>query len=378
MSLHSIRLRPPGRLLTVALIVFALLFFAYSSIESAASKQSAKDDQNVASLQHWTYSPPANINHPNPRLKAAVVTFVRGDRGTMTKLRQTMRNIEDSFNNKHGYPYIIFTDENLSTEFKELVSSSTKGDVIFEKVGKDYYGYPKGIDMKKAAEARENMKNVMFGDSEDYRFNSRFLAGTIFRHPALQDIDYYWRIEAGTEYVCPIGFDPFDYMLDHNKKMSFSLALYEYHETLPSLWGTVKDFAKEHPNLVTPDEPGSLWKFVKDPNSGDYNRCHFWSNFQIADLSFYRSEEYQAFFNHLDKSGGFFYERWGDPVIHTMAAVLFLKKEDVHYWDNIGYSVANFFINCPKDKGLWSQCTCRPERNFATNDYSCYPWFANA
>lgn len=182
MSLHSIRLRPPVRLLTVALIVFALLYFSYSTIESAASKEFAKDEQDVASLQHWSYTPPANIHHPNPRLKAAVVTFVRGDRGTMTKLRQTMRNIEDSFNNKHGYPYIIFTDENLSTEFKELVSSSTKGDVIFEKVGKDYYGYPKGIDMKKAAEARENMKKVMFGDSEDYRFNSRFLAGTIFRY----------------------------------------------------------------------------------------------------------------------------------------------------------------------------------------------------
>jgi alpha 1,2-mannosyltransferase len=104
----------------------------------------------------------------------------------------------------------------------------------------------------------------------------------LHRHPALQDLDYYWRIEAGTEYVCPIDFDPFDYMLDHNKKVSFSLALYEYQETLPSLWGTVKQFAQEHPDMVLSEENGSLWKFVTDPNSGDYNRCHFWSNFQVS------------------------------------------------------------------------------------------------
>jgi len=355
------------------------MYFVYQTVYNVNQQATANQD-NESQIQGWKYTPPAALHHPNPNLKAAIVTFARGDRGTMQKLRLTMRNIEDSFNHNHGYPYIIFTDEDLSNEFKELVSSTTKGDVVFEKVGKDYYGYPKGIDKKKAAEARIKLKDVMFGDSEDYRFNSRFMAGTIFRHPALQDLDYYWRIEAGTEYVCPIAFDPFQYMKDHKKTVSFSMALYEYHETLPSIWSTAKEFASEHPDWVVPDEEGSgsLWKFVKDNNNGDYNRCHFWSNFQIADLSFFRGKQYQAFFNYLDKSGGFFYERWGDPVVHTLAMVLFLKKQDIHHWDDIGYSVANYFIHCPNDRTLWSQCTCRPEKNFAYNPYSCFAWFEAA
>lgn len=36
------------------------------------------------------------------------------------------------------------------------------------------------------------------------------------------------------------------------------------------------------------------------------------SNFEIARIDFWRSEAYRAYFDHLDKSGGFFYERWGD------------------------------------------------------------------
>jgi len=33
-----------------------------------------------------------------------------------------------------------------------------------------------------------------------------------------------------------------------------------------------------------------------------------WSNFEIADMDFWRSEAYAAFFNYLDRSGGFYYE----------------------------------------------------------------------
>jgi alpha 1,2-mannosyltransferase len=114
-------------------------------------------------------------------------------------------------------------------------------------------------------------------------FISTDLTLSISRHPAIEKLDYYWRIEAGTEYVCPITFDPFQYMKDNNKKVSFSMALYEYHETLPTLWDTVKKFAAEHPEWVVENKEGSgsLWPFVTDGNSADFNRCHFWSNFQV-------------------------------------------------------------------------------------------------
>jgi Mannosyltransferase len=33
-----------------------------------------------------------------------------------------------------------------------------------------------------------------------------------------------------------------------------------------------------------------------------------WSNFEIADMDFWRSPAYTAFFEHLDSTGGFYYE----------------------------------------------------------------------
>lgn len=40
-----------------------------------------------------------------------------------------------------------------------------------------------------------------------------------------------------------------------------------------------------------------------------YNMCHFWSNFEIARLDFFRSQQYEDFFQMMDRSGGFWNER---------------------------------------------------------------------
>lgn len=98
----------------------------------------------------------------------------------------------------------------------------------------------------------------------------------------MQHIDYYWRFETGTEYVCPLDFDPFQYMYDHQKKLSFSMALYEYEETIPSLFTTIMEFANNNSDLVqSMSNKNSLWHFIIDSETKVFNKCHFWSNFQV-------------------------------------------------------------------------------------------------
>lgn len=90
--------------------------------------------------------------------------------------------------------------------------------------------------------------------------------------------------------------------------------------------------------------------FISDDGGETYNRCHFWSNFEIGDLNFWRSEAYMKYFEHLDNAGGFYYERWvsvrkrlstfrsvnslmrccfvqGDAPVHSIGAALFAPKE---------------------------------------------------
>lgn len=72
----------------------------------------------------------------------------------------------------------------------------------------------------------------------------------------------------------------------------------------------------------------NLLPFVQRPD-GSYNGCHFWSNFEVVNLGFFRSKSYSAYFRALDASGGFFLERWGDAPVHSLAAALFLNSSQV-------------------------------------------------
>jgi alpha 1,2-mannosyltransferase len=124
-----------------------------------------------------------------------------------------------------------------------------------------------------------------------------------------------------------LGYDPFLVMQDEKKVYGFTISLFEYIETIPTLWEATKgtplpsmclsrrrrlnpffaDFIKANPQYIPED---NAMDFISDDGGETYNRCHFWSNFEIGDLNFWRSEAYMKYFEHLDNAGGFYYERW--------------------------------------------------------------------
>jgi alpha 1,2-mannosyltransferase len=78
------------------------------------------------------------------------------------------------------------------------------------------------------------------------------------------------------------------------------------------------------------------------------------------------------YFNFLDRNGGFFYERWGDAPVHSVAASLMLKKDEIHFFNDIAYFHVPF-THCPtgEDLRMKLKCHCKPEENFDWKGYSC-------
>lgn len=97
-----------------------------------------------------------------------------------------------------------------------------------------------------------------------------------------------------------------------------------------------------------------------------------WSNFEIGNLNWLRSQPYLDFFEHLDKEGGFFYERWGDAPVHSIAAGLLLNKDEIHFFNDIAYYHVPF-THCPTGEKtrLALKCHCNPKDNFDWKGYSC-------
>ena len=109
-----------------------------------------------------------------------------------------------------------------------------------------------------------------------------------------------------------------------------------------------------------------IWIFGEGKYKGLLNIEHL-STFRCP-----HREAYTAFFNHLDATGGFYYERWGDAPVHSIAASLFLQKDQIHFFEEIGYE-HNPYTHCPRDESVWKKgrCSCDPGRSFDYDGYSC-------
>ncbi|KAL1922177.1 uncharacterized protein VTP21DRAFT_9716 [Calcarisporiella thermophila] len=228
------------------------------------------------------------------KIRAAFVVLIRNS--DVENIIKPIKQLEANFNHNYGYPWIFLNNDDFTEDFKQRINTAANITAYF---GKLYYpenwSYPPWIDEEKARFAREKMKNAVVNITVIHGI--RFESGFFYRHPLLQDIDYYWRVEPWTDYSCEIDFDPFRFMKENNKKYGFTIALHELRETIPTLWKTVREFIDEHRHLIPAN---NSFDFVTDDNGLTFNLCHFWSNFEIGDMRFLRSEEYTTFFEYMD------------------------------------------------------------------------------
>lgn len=148
-------------------------------------------------------------------------------------------------------------------------------------------------------------------------------------------------MEPEIKYFCDITYDPFLAMIESNKTYGFTIAVKELRETVPNIFRYASAYKRlnnitsqglwemfveprdkpaenpqDDPNYVPPlpeeimNDPAGLPDIDPEAMEGEsYNMCHFWSNFEIARLSWFRSKEYEDFFEMMDRSGGFWMER---------------------------------------------------------------------
>ncbi|RKF59785.1 Alpha-1,2 mannosyltransferase KTR1 [Erysiphe neolycopersici] len=383
------------RYLLFALLGLAILFFISSSSTRLPSDILEKSKQwtgiplrpapsvpektsvpEITTIEETTFHEQSNpslatINNTTDgiRMNATFVTLARNS--DIWDIARSIRQVEDRFNRKFHYDWTFLNDQPFDTTFKKVTSSLVSGQTFYGQIPKEQWSFPAHIDQNKARKVREDMaqRKIIYGDSISYRHMCRFESGFFFRQPLMNKYEWYWRVEPSIELFCDIDYDVFRYMSDHKKKYSFVLSLYEYVETIPTLWESVKKFIKAHPEHIS---EGNSMDFLSDDGGKSYNHCHMWSNFEIGNLDWLRSKAYLDYFESLDQDGGFFYERWGDAPIHSIAASLLLKKEEIHFFDDIAYYHVPF-THCPTDekKRLDLKCHCNPKNNFDWKAYSC-------
>ncbi|KAG0671237.1 alpha-1,2-mannosyltransferase ktr1 [Maudiozyma exigua] len=362
------------RRIGILCITLGLLYYLLNNFglqyNSNSSRTVGHHEQYVLSGKDgYKYRKVSYEPYTGPKEKATFVTLARNS--DLYSLLESIKSVEDRFNSKFQYDWVFLNDEEFTEEFKNVTSALISGQTKYGLVPKEHWSFPSWIDQDKAAAVREEMraKKIIYGDSISYRHMCRFESGFFYRHPLLDDYDWYWRVEPDIKLHCDINYDVFKFMADNNKKYAFTISIKEYEATIPTLWKTTRDFMALHPEYLPEN---NMLDFLSDDDGESYNLCHFWSNFEIASLDLWRGEAYSAYFEYLDKAGGFFYERWGDAPVHSIAASLFLERDQIHHFGDLGYYHVPFH-QCPIDDDvrLGNRCDCDPKKDFTWHSYSC-------
>ncbi|ODV80386.1 glycosyltransferase family 15 protein [Suhomyces tanzawaensis NRRL Y-17324] len=294
-------------------------------------------------------SDPGTYEHAN----ATIVALVRNSEAI--GIGRTIRKFERSFNGKFKYPYTFINDEPFSDKFKKKMQSYSDAPMEFITIPRELWDRPESIDAKKQDELMQIMEDhdVGYAKMLSYHNMCRFYLGNFYLLPELQKYRYYWRIEPNVDFYTDIKYDVFKYMEAKKRIYGFTINLYDIDRSVETLWPETLKFLNKGDNYKYVNKNGAFQWLLDDlqnprnaKTANGYSTCHFWSNFEIGDMNFFRSEAYMEWFKHLDSTGKFYYERWGDAPVHSIGLALFADKKDIHWFRDIGYS-HDPYLNCP-------------------------------
>lgn len=254
-----------------------------------AAPASSQASAPVSAAAPISSNPSSSIPPPVPINGKVNATFVTLARNTdLWEIVKSIRHVEDRFNRDYHYDWVFLNDKPFDSEFKKVTTALVSGKTHYGEIPQEHWSFPEWIDQDKARKVREDMheRKIIYGDSTSYRHMCRFESGFFFRQPLMNQYEWYWRVEPSIELYCDIAYDPFKYMQDHGKKYSFVISLYEYVETIPTLWDSAKKFMKKHPEHIA---EGNAINWLSDDKGATYNHCHFVGPFEIAYLLNHRS-----------------------------------------------------------------------------------------
>ncbi|TFK35773.1 nucleotide-diphospho-sugar transferase [Crucibulum laeve] len=291
---------------------------------------------------------PTRIRRPNG------VIFILLAPSRITQALVALQNVEDRFNRRLKYPIVLFTAEDetefITEEVKSKVNWITEGRASFATTTKESWEVPPWMDQDRV---RNSMETIGF--SFGYRAMCRYYSGFFWTHPALASYDWLWRLDTDIQFHCDVPYDPIERLIEKHAVYGFVQVNYDATWVQPSLASNVSQFLYENQHIIPPDanqrfvwkgDDGAAKAMAGAATSEDWTGACMYNNFEISHRSVWESNIYTKFFEHLDKAGGFFYERWGDSPIHSYGLAMSLRQDQVVQFKDLGYQHQAWAYEC--------------------------------
>ncbi|GCE97512.1 hypothetical protein ZYGM_002816 [Zygosaccharomyces mellis] len=298
--------------------------------------------------------------------RACFLCLVRNE--DLEEIIGSIQELEEQFNRDFNYPYVFLNDGEFTEDFKNAIRKALPKDrnIEFGNVAPSLWDLPPNINEEEFKEHMKKLGGIQHADQLSYHNMCRFYSKSFYHHPLLKKYKYTWRVEPGVHFYCKIEYDVFQFMQMNDKIYGYVLNLYDSPESIETLWTKTLSFLREHPYYLN-ENCAHEWirDNVQKPNNYEithgYSTCHFWTNFEIMDMDWLREPAYEAYMEYLDSQKGFYYERWGDAPVRSLALALFADRRRIHWFRDVAYS--HFpYTNCPACPEDSDRCNgdCRP------------------
>lgn len=147
-----------------------------------------------------------------------------------------------------------------------------------------------------------------------YRHMCNFFANAIFLRPELDGYDYQMRLDDDSFILSPICFNVFERMAKNRYKYCYRAIEYDIYETCEGLWS----FARDYFRCLN-------GRRLKMPPPYPV----YYTNFEINDIDWFRSEPWQDFAKAVDATKGIWNYRWGDAPIRYLGINGLLDPEEI-------------------------------------------------
>ncbi|GAB5029578.1 glycolipid 2-alpha-mannosyltransferase [Nannochloropsis oceanica] len=259
------------------------------------------------------------------RPSGVVYTVLNDEPGQLEKLLMTLKSLDLFFTDHFHYPVAIFAAD-LSFERRTTIRKATRSVVEFHDLSFLASQPLPGWVVEASVPA---FVDCGFGDdSIGDRKRNRYMASTGVRKLAAQ-YDYLWRLAPGAVLTENVTSDPFATLASGGKSFGYLMTVTDDSKCVVGLQEATKEYVQREevtPTFLDVLPPGAV----------------FYDGFAIAHGSFWRSPEYQSYFQFLDEEGGIFYHRWTEANILTQALALFMPTEEIHRFSDVGFEHAPF------------------------------------
>lgn len=261
-----------------------------------------------------------------------IVILLNNNEKDISFFKKSFPFLNENYIKNNPCDIILFHEKDFPKEEINLIKEY-KNDVIFHELSFNLPDYSEDTLKQIPTFYPHPDFPAALGFSIGYRHMCRFFAGEIFKLEILKKYKYVWRLDTDSFIVEPVNYNVFDKMKEKKSIYGYINIQNDHIKMVEKLWETCESYFS------------GLSKNNIFQNKESHFRKVFYTNFEIFDMDWFRSQDYQNFYKYIDETAGIYKHRWGDHVLRYIALNCLASKSDFLFFDDIKYFHSEMYHN---------------------------------